>query len=246
MRARPDAARSPSVSRRRSTRSRCSTRTASCATCSRSSTPRSGPTSISSGSAGGRAGNHRLQAQKQRNRLAARTQTLRRNLRLLAALRGHPPARRPYRARRHPLVGPPAGFPHGGIEPRQGAAGEKRGDRAARRERRLCAAQASRPIARRRRPRASPATRPSSQACSRSRTIALKTGSCRPNAQSGAMATIPTSSWQPTRARPRFPTSPTGSRSAAISGWATPSRAAARRATTTKAWASPRRAPGKR
>ncbi len=71
-------------------------------------------------------------------------------------------------------------------------------------------------------------------------------GSCRPNAQSGAMATILTSWWPPTRARPRSPTSPTGSRSAAISGWATPSRAAAPRATTTKAWASPRRAPGKR
>ena len=39
-----------SASRRRSTRSRCSTRIASCATCSRSSTRRSGPTSTSSGS----------------------------------------------------------------------------------------------------------------------------------------------------------------------------------------------------
>ncbi len=34
------------------------------------------------------------------------------------------------RARRHPLVGPARGFPHRGAQPRQGAAGQERGDRA--------------------------------------------------------------------------------------------------------------------
>ncbi len=35
-----------------------------------------------------------------------------RDLRLLAGHGGHPPARRPRRPRRHPLVGPPRGLPH--------------------------------------------------------------------------------------------------------------------------------------
>ena len=52
-------------------------------------------------------------------------------------------ARRPYCARRHPLVGAAAGFPHRDFEPRQGAAGEERRHCAARRQRRLRAAQAA-------------------------------------------------------------------------------------------------------
>ncbi len=66
-----------------------------------------------------------------------------RDFRLFAALRGHPSARRPHCARRHPLVGPAAGFPDRDFEPRQGAAGEERRHRAARRQRRLRAAQAA-------------------------------------------------------------------------------------------------------
>ena len=53
-----------------------------------------------------------------------------RDLRLLAALRGHPPARRQGRARRPALVRPPRGLPHRDPGPHEGADGEERGDRA--------------------------------------------------------------------------------------------------------------------
>jgi hypothetical protein len=47
------------------------------------------------------------------------------------------PALRQGGARRHPLVGPAAGLPHGNPRSCQGAAGQERGDRAGRRQRRL-------------------------------------------------------------------------------------------------------------
>ena len=60
-----------------------------------------------------------------------------RDLRLLAALRGRPPARRPGRARRPALVGPARGFPHRDPGPREGADGEERRHRPGGLERRL-------------------------------------------------------------------------------------------------------------
>ncbi len=60
-----------------------------------------------------------------------------RDLRLLAALRGRAPARRPRRARRAALVRPARGLPHRGAGPRQGADGEERRHRPGRLEGRL-------------------------------------------------------------------------------------------------------------
>ena len=59
-----------------------------------------------------------------------------RDLRLLGRDGGHPPARRPDRARRHPLVGP-HGLPHRGLRPDAGAADQERPDRARGRQGRL-------------------------------------------------------------------------------------------------------------
>ena len=58
------------------------------------------------------------------------------DLRLLGRDGGHPPARRPDRARRHPLVGP-HGLPHRGLRPDAGAADQERPDRARGRQGRL-------------------------------------------------------------------------------------------------------------
>ena len=63
---------------------------------------------------------------------AARAAADVRDLRLLAALRGRPPARRQGRARRAALVRPARGLPHRGARPREGADGEERGHRAGR------------------------------------------------------------------------------------------------------------------
>ena len=59
-----------------------------------------------------------------------------RDLRLLARDGGHPPARRPDRARRHPLVGP-RGLPHRGLRPDARAADQERRDRPGGRQGRL-------------------------------------------------------------------------------------------------------------
>ncbi len=63
--------------------------------------------------------------------------------------------------------------------------------------------------AKRCRPRASPATSLSSQACFRLRIISSRARSCRPPIRSAAMATIPILSSPPTKARPRSRTSRT-------------------------------------
>ena len=55
-----------------------------------------------------------------------------RDLRLPPAGRGHPPARRARRARRHPLVGPARGLPHRGARADEGPDGQERRDRARR------------------------------------------------------------------------------------------------------------------
>ncbi len=78
-----------------------------------------------------------LQARPLEPPLAAAAAAALRDLRLLAAHRGRPPARRRGRARRHPLVRPPRGLPHRGARPDEGPDGEERGDRARRRQGRL-------------------------------------------------------------------------------------------------------------
>ncbi len=60
-----------------------------------------------------------------------------RDLRLCAAHRGRPSARRQGRPRRHPLVGPARGFPDRGFGPDEGADGQERGHRPGRRQGRL-------------------------------------------------------------------------------------------------------------
>ena len=105
-----------------------------------------------------------------------------RDLRLFAARRRRASALRQGRARRHPLVGPAAGFPHRGARPGEGAAGQERRDRAGRRQGRLLAqaAAARRRRARRCRPKAPPPTGSSSRRCSTSPTISSRTAGVVP------------------------------------------------------------------
>ena len=101
-----------------------------------------------------------LQARQPRDRRAARAAAAGRDLRLQPAHGGHPSARRPGGARRHPLVRPARGFPHRDPRPDEGADGEERRHRADRLQGRLHV-QAP-PVggrASRSRPRASTATR---------------------------------------------------------------------------------------
>ena len=102
-----------------------------------------------------------VQARQPRRRRAAAAPADVRDLRLLAADGGHPPARRQGRPRRHPLVGPARGLPHRDPRPDEGADGQERGDRAGGRQGRVRPEAGSRGLAtaRRSRPRASPATR---------------------------------------------------------------------------------------
>ncbi len=74
----------------------------------------------------------------QRDRPVAAAAPALRDLRLQPAHGGGAHARRQGRARRHPLVRPPGGFPHRDPRPDEGADGEERGHRAGRLERRLC------------------------------------------------------------------------------------------------------------
>ena len=139
--------------------SRASTRTASCAASSTPCRRRSAPTSIRSMRDGQPEAAHRHQVRKPQARRPAAAAPALRDLRLFAAGRGRASALRQGRARRHPLVGPAAGFPHRGARPGQGAAGEERGHRAGRRQGRLRAeaAAARRDRATRCRPRATAA-----------------------------------------------------------------------------------------
>ena len=70
-------------------------------------------------------------------RRAAGAAAVPRDLRAFAARRRRAPALRQGGARRHPLVGPAAGFPHRDPRPGQGAAGQERRHRAGRRQGRL-------------------------------------------------------------------------------------------------------------
>ena len=152
-------------------------------------------------------------------------------------LEARAPAFRQGGARRYPLVRPAAGFPHRSARAGEGAAGQERGDRAGRRQRRLRAqADAEGRHARGgagRRRRHLPAVHV--DACSTSPTISPPTArSSRRRAWCGTRATIPIWWWPPTRAPPPSPTSPTKFRSRTTIGWATPSPPAARPATTTR------------
>ncbi len=129
--------RSPRASRRRWRRSRASTRTASCGTSSTPCSRRSAPISI------------RLDKDGQPKALIAikfesgklTDMPLPRPLYEIFVysprVEGVHHALRQGRARRHPLVRPAAGFPHRDSRPGEGAAGQERGDRAGRRQRRL-------------------------------------------------------------------------------------------------------------
>ena len=78
---------------------------------------------------------------------AARAQAAVRDLRLLAALRGHPPARRQGRARRAALVRPAGGLPHRSARPGEGADGEEHRHRAGGLEGRLRAEEGAAAVA---------------------------------------------------------------------------------------------------
>ena len=83
-----------------------------------------------------RARRDELQAPLGRRAGDARARAAGGDLRLLGRHGGDPPARRPDRARRHPLVGP-HGLPHRGLRPDAGAADQERPDRARGRQGRL-------------------------------------------------------------------------------------------------------------
>ena len=78
-----------------------------------------------------------VQARQPPGRRAAAAAPAGRGLRLQPARRGDPSARRQGRARRHPLVRSPRGFPHRDPRPDEGADGQERGHRAGRLEGRL-------------------------------------------------------------------------------------------------------------
>ena len=152
-----------------------------------------------------------------------------RDLRLLAALRRHPPARRQGGARRAALVGPAGRLPHRGAGPGEGADGEEHRDRAGRLQGRLRAeegAAADRPRrvheGRRRLLPGLPArpARPHRQPRRHGQ-------SCRRRRWCASTATIRTWWSPPTRAPPPSPTTPTRSARSTATGWATPSPRAA-------------------
>ena len=165
------------------------------------------------------------------------------------ARRGRASALRQGRARRHPLVGPAAGFPHRGAGPRQGAAGQERRHRAGGREGRL---RAQAPAAAGGRAGLDGGGRRRLPASSSRRLLDLTDNivgdAHRAAARHGAARRRRSLSGgrgrqghgDLLRHRQRDLASSTAS------GSATPSRRAARPATTTRRWASPRAAPGRR
>ena len=119
---------------------------------------------------------------------------VRRDLRLLARGRGHPPARRADRPRRPALVGPP-GLPHRGLRPDARAADQERRDRARGRQGRL--------LHQARRRRRAPLRHVHPLAAVASPTTSSTARSCSRRACARATATTPTSWSPPTRARRR-------------------------------------------
>ena len=253
-RRRTSARRSEAADRRRDRNARCrrsraSTRTASCAISPTRSRPRCAPIFISGPRRQTERPDRHQVRQPQARRHAVAAAALR-DLRLFAAGRGRASALRQGGARRHPLVGPAAGFPHRDPGPGQGAAGQERGHRAGRRQGRLRAQAA----AGRRHARGHPGRRHRAptqlfiDACSTSPTISAPAPRRRAAAPTSCATTATIPIWwsPPTRAPRLSPTSPTTSPRRTASGWATRSPPAARPATTTRRWASPRAAPGKR
>ena len=151
--------------RRRWPRSTASTRTASCGASSTRCSRRSAPTTISSARTASRKQEISIKFASRKLDGVPKPRAALRNLRLFAARRRRAHALRQGGARRHPLVGPAAGFPHRNSRPGEGAAGQERGDRAGRLQGRL---RAQAPAGGRhargdRRPRASRPTSCSSQ-----------------------------------------------------------------------------------
>ena len=186
------------------------------------------------------------QDRQPRHRRAAGAAAPGRDLRLQPAHGGHPSARRPGGARRHPLVRPARGFPHRDPGPDEDPDGEERRHRAGGLQGRLLRQAATG----RRHARAGPGrghrllpdadprpARHHRQLRRRRHQAAGRRGAAR-------SATIPISWSRPTRARRPSPTSPMRSPRNTASGSTMPSPRAARRATTTRRWASPPAAPG--
>ena len=132
-----------------------------------------------------------------------------RDLGLLAAHGGRPPARRQGRARRHPLVGSPRGLPHGDPRADEGADGQERRHRPGRARRAASSSSGRRPTARRCARRSSPATARSSRDARPHRQHRRQARPCLRATSSATTTTTRTSSSRPTRGRPRSPTSPT-------------------------------------
>ena len=168
-----------------------------------------------------------------------------RDLHLLAGDGGHPPARRPDRPRRAPLVGPD-GLPHRGLRADARPADQERDHRPRRRQGRLHPApRADRPGASWR-PRSSASTSPTSARSWTSRTTWSTARSCTRRTCACSTTTTPTWWSRPTRARRRCPTPRTRSPPSTASGSTTRSPPAARSATTTRSSASRPAAPGSR
>ena len=135
-----------------------------------------------------------VQAQPGQDSESARAAADVRDLRLFAADRGGPSARRQGRPRRPALVGPHGGFPHGDPRPGQGPDRQERGDRPGRIEGRL-----RRQAATRRRRSRIPAGR-------RGRLLQdLPARPARPDRQSGARRSDPAGRRRPSRRRRSLP-----------------------------------------
>ena len=167
-----------------------------------------------------------------------------RDLRALAAARGHPPARRQGGARRHPLERPPRRLPHRGPRPDEDPDGQERDHRARRLEGRLRAEgrRAAAPGARRLPDRSLPRVR--LRPARRHRQHRGRQGGAPAGGRALRRRRSRTSWSPPTRARRTSPTPPTACRRSTASGSATRSPRAAATATTTRRRASPRAAPG--
>ena len=180
--------------------------------------------------------------------VAAAAKAAVRDLRLLAAGRGSPPARRQGGARRPALVGSARGLPHRGARPDEGPDGQERADRAGRGEGRLRAQAAAADGGRE-------AVQREGIACYK--TFLSGMLDITDNIVDGEV--VPPDARGALRRRRPVPRRRRGQghrdvlrhrqRSLApttASGWATRSPRVARRATTTRRWGSPRAEPGSR
>ena len=204
----------PPRSRPRSAPSRASTRIASCATSSTRSTSALRTNFYQIDDGGQPKATIAIKFDSRKIDGAAAAAAALRDLRLFAARRGRAPALRQGRARRHPLVGPAAGFPHRGARPGQGAAGEERRDRAGRRQGRLRAEAAAG-----RRPARGDAGRRHRrlhdvhlEPARHHRQSRARRRHRRPTTSCATTTTIPIWWSRPTRAPRPSPTSPTASR----------------------------------